>query len=554
MQSQPVVEADLPNSSVVIQDQSAPLWSTDDLKLAQNNDPHIGFIYRLVESGVSKPTWNEIVHQSKDVKTLWSFWPRLAIKDGLLQRRFEVVDQQTELWQVVMPKSHREDFIKLVHGGATGGHFGLKKIAAAAQARAYWPTWSSDLAACLKKCRECAQYHRGTLPRQAEMQIPLAGEPWERVSVDITGPHPKSSRQNVFILTLVDHFSKWAEAIAIPNHTATTVVKALVVHVFSRFGMPIEILTDRGAEFESELFCQLLRWLEIDKLRTTAYKPSSNGVVERFHRTLNSMFGKVISENQRDWDERLPYVIAAYRASVHASTGFTPNKLMLGRENRMPIDLVMGLPPREANDSQSVDDFVARQQEIAEESYQLARQHLAQNAQRRKSAYDVRVRKSKYDIGDWVWYYYPRKYTQKSPKWQRNFTGPYRVMRVIPPVSYVLQKSPRAKPFVVHADKLKRCYSTPPTDWTLTPEAGDSSDNTVALPTTRPSVRRDNQRENSRHTQEERRLELESEPETQASRARKRPTYLDAYVCGSAIVGFGRSSLATNREDLPSRR
>jgi len=386
------------------------------------------------------------------------------------------------------------------------------------------------------------------------MQIPLAGEPWERVSVDITGPHPKSSRQNVFILTLVDHFSKWAEAIAIPNHTATTVAKALVVHVFSRFGMPIEILTDRGAEFESELFCQLLRWLEIDKLRTTAYKPSSNGVVERFHRTLNSMLGKVISENQRDWDERLPYVMAAYRASVHASTGFTPNKLMLGRENRMPIDLVMGLPPREANDSQSVDDFVARQQEIAEESYQLARQHLAQNAQRRKSAYDVRVRKSKYDIGDWVWYYYPRKYTQKSPKWQRNFTGPYRVMRVIPPVNYVLQKSPRAKPFVVHADKLKRCYSTPPTDWTLTPEAGDSSDNTVALPTTRPSVRRDNQRENSRHTQEERRLELESEPETQASRARKRPTYLDAYVCGSATVGFGRSSLGTNREDLLSRR
>ena len=64
--------------------------------------------------------------------------------------------------------------------------------------------------------------------------------------------------------------------------------------------MPIEILADRGAEFESELFCQLLRWLEIDKLRTTAYKPSSNGVVERFHRTLNSMLGKVISDNQRD--------------------------------------------------------------------------------------------------------------------------------------------------------------------------------------------------------------------------------------------------------------
>ena len=155
---------------------------------------------------------------------------------------------------------------------------------------------------------------QGTLPRQAEMQTPRAGEPWERISIDITGPHPKSSSQKMYILTLVDHFSKWAEAIALTNHTAITVARALVTHVFSRFGMPSEILTDRGSEFESELFAQLLRWLEIDKLRTTAYKPSTNGTVERFHRTLNSVLGKVVSDNQRDWDQRLPFALAAYRA------------------------------------------------------------------------------------------------------------------------------------------------------------------------------------------------------------------------------------------------
>jgi transposase InsO family protein len=105
-----------------------------------------------------------------------------------------------------------------------------------------------------------------------------------------------------------------------------------------------QLLTDRGPEFESELFTQFMRWMEIDKLRTTAYKPSTNGVVERFHRTLNSMLGKVVSESQRDWDERLPLVMAAYRASPHSSTGLSPNRLFLGRENRMPLDLIMGLP------------------------------------------------------------------------------------------------------------------------------------------------------------------------------------------------------------------
>ena len=129
----------------------------------------------------------------------------------------------------------------------------------------------------------------------------------------------------------------------IPNHTAATVAKALMVHVFSRYGLPAEVLSDRGSEFESELFSQLMKWLEVDKLRTTAYKPSTNGVVERFHRTLNTILGKLVAVNQRDWDERLPYALLAYRATTHSSTGFTPNKLFLGRENRLPVDLVLSL-------------------------------------------------------------------------------------------------------------------------------------------------------------------------------------------------------------------
>lgn len=96
-------------------------------------------------------------------------------------------------WQVILPKLLRDKFLESVHGQVVG-HLGYKKSAAAVQARAYWPTWSADLARHIQTCRTCAQYHRGVLPRKAEMQTPQAGEPWERVSVDITGPHPTSSR------------------------------------------------------------------------------------------------------------------------------------------------------------------------------------------------------------------------------------------------------------------------------------------------------------------------------------------------------------------------
>jgi hypothetical protein len=104
---------------------------------------------------------------------------------------------------------------------------------------------------------------------------------------------------------------------------------------------------------------ELCQWMNIDKLRTSAYKPSTNGMVERFHRTLNSMLGKCVSTNQRDWDERLQTVVAAYRASRHEATGFSPNMLMMGREARAPLDVVLGAPAEECDDWYSYDGWVA---------------------------------------------------------------------------------------------------------------------------------------------------------------------------------------------------
>jgi len=129
---------------------------------------------------------------------------------------------------------------------------GLKKTTTAVQSRAYWPTWSSDLALFVKKCSQCASYHRGTLPRRVELQTPQVGEPWERISIDITCPHPRSARQNQHIVTVIGHFPKWAEAISIRNHTTPVAARALMLHVFSRFGTPLQLLSDRGPKFESE--------------------------------------------------------------------------------------------------------------------------------------------------------------------------------------------------------------------------------------------------------------------------------------------------------------
>lgn len=287
----------------------------------------------------------------------------------------------------------------------------------------------------------------------------------ERIAIDLTGPHPPSKSGHVYILTVVDLFTKWAEALPIRNKEAVTVARALMDVVFSRFGIPLQLLSDNGKEFDNQLMKEICRLLEIDKLRTTVYKASTNGAVERFHRTLNSMLGKVVSEGQRDWDQFLPSVMAAYRASKHEATGYSPNFLMFGRENMAPLDVILEVPAGEELTCSSYDDFVDHKMDIMRRAYQLAREHLGCSAERAKKYYDMRVRPKVFTEGQWVYYYCPRRYVSRSPKWQRMYTGPFLITKVMGPVNVRIQASKRSQPFITHIDKLKLCLGTTPERW-----------------------------------------------------------------------------------------
>jgi transposase InsO family protein len=200
----------------------------------------------------------------------------------------------------------------------------------------------------------------GKAPKLTPLKPFVAGEPLETVSIDITGPHPKSRKGYIFILTVQDHFTKWAEALPLRNDTASVVATVLFNNVLIRFGMPMRLLSDQGAEFGSVLFQELCWYMDIWKIRTSPYRPSTNGMVERLHRTLNSTLAKVVDADQRNWCEKLPGVIAAYRATPHQSTGFSPNTLMFGRENRMPIDIVLGDCKLRSVVQVPTDEFVQR--------------------------------------------------------------------------------------------------------------------------------------------------------------------------------------------------
>jgi hypothetical protein len=158
--------------------------------------------------------------------------------------------------------------------------------------------------------------------------------------------------------------------------------------------------------------------------------------------------------------------MAAYRATPHSATGYTPNFLMMGREVRAPIDIVLSEPGDQSNhEHTNYEDFNQKRATIMRQAYSLARKQLGKAAKISKKRYDMRVRPTKYKVGDWVFYYYPRRYTKRSFKLESLFKGPYCIIACIGTVNYRLQKSKRSKPFITHVDKIKRYYGQPPPSW-----------------------------------------------------------------------------------------
>ncbi|CAI5660323.1 unnamed protein product [Oreochromis niloticus] len=142
---------------------------------------------------------------------------------------------------------------------------------------------------------------------------------------------------NRYVLVAMDYFTKWPEAYAVPDQSATTTAERLVEEMFARFGVPAELHSDQGRNFESKVFGE--------KTRTTPLHPQSDGLVEHFNHTLATQLAILTSRHQRDWDRHLPLVLWSYRTAVQESSQCTPAALMFGRELRTPVDLVFGSPP-----------------------------------------------------------------------------------------------------------------------------------------------------------------------------------------------------------------
>ena len=161
--------------------------------------------------------------------------------------------------------------------------------------------------------------------------IPIIGEPFERIAMEVIGPLPKTAARKQFVLVISDYATCYPEAYAMTTITATSVAEKLM-DLFSSHGVPREILTDQATNFMLELLQELHKLLGIKSIRTSLYHPQTDGLVERFNQTLKHVMKKVLMTDCRSWDKLLPLVLFAYHEVPQEATGFSTLELIYSRD------------------------------------------------------------------------------------------------------------------------------------------------------------------------------------------------------------------------------
>ena len=180
--------------------------------------------------------------------------------------------------QVMVPMPLRRQLMEVAHESVMGGHMGVKKTTDKIQKAFYWPGIQGDVSRRCKSCDICQKtVNKGLVPKVPLEKMPLIDMPFKRVAIDLIGPiSPPSEEGHRYILTLVDYATRYPEAVPLKNIDTETVAEALV-DIFSRLGIPEDILSDLGTRFVSDCMKEVARLLSIKQLTTTPYHPMCNG-------------------------------------------------------------------------------------------------------------------------------------------------------------------------------------------------------------------------------------------------------------------------------------
>lgn len=376
-----------------------------------------------------------------------------VLQNGFLFR--SVPDgQKGQKLQLVIPTRHREEFLRYAHDHPLSGHLGRLKTLLRLLEVVYWPSLRADVWRHCKECPTCQKYKPSFSKLSGHLQSTPVVEPGHMLGIDLMGPFPRSTKQNEHLLVIVDYCSKWVELFPLRAARAPQIAKILVEEIFTRWGTPAYLVSDRGAQFTSNLINLVCKqWGVIQKL-TTAYHPQTN-LTERVNRNLKTMIASYVGDQHRHWDRWLSEFRFAINTAWHESTGYTPAEVALGRKLKGPLERALHRPPDPNN---PVYPILERQQNLIS----LVKKNIEQAQAKQKRYYNKHRKQTHYQVGDVVWVRtHPLSKADEGfmAKLSAKWKGPAKVVKCLGPVNYsVAFLNDLGNVETYHVQNLKTCH------------------------------------------------------------------------------------------------
>ncbi|KAL5552902.1 hypothetical protein UlMin_040303 [Ulmus minor] len=328
-----------------------------------------------------------------------------------------------------------------VHEGVCGNHSSGRALAQKVLRQGYyWPTIQADSLAFL---------------------TPVSSPwPFAKWGIDLIGPLPTARGQLKYAVVAIDYYTKWVEAEALAKITEHNVTNFIWKHIICRFGIPRELVSDHGTQFENERLRSTCRNLGITKIFSSPAHPKSNGQVEAVNKTIKYTLKKKLEKSKGAWVDELPLVLWSYRTSFRTTTGETPFSLAYGVDVVVPVEL--GIPTfRIENFTEENNDvLLALASDLLEEKRDKAQLRATALQQTVARHYNSKVKLRRFTKGDLVIRRIFLNTKEKGvgvlgPNWE----GPYRVRAILRSGTYELETlggRVLANPW--NAEHLKKYY------------------------------------------------------------------------------------------------
>ena len=419
---------------------------TVELQAKQKSDPELAAMINYLTEGV-------LPADDKFAKRIVFESSRYEMIDGILNFENPAFPGRQ---CVVVPKCLREAILTEAHASCFGGHFSERKVLDKLRRFVWWKGLRGDVKRFCRSCLTCSTRKGRQRTFRPYLQPISVGGPFHRVAVDIL-QLPLTVNGNKYVIVFMDYLTKWAEAFAIPDQRSETFARLFVDNIICRHGIPEELLSDRGANFLSDLILSICETFGVKKINTSGYHPRTDGLVEKFNSTLINLIAKCCESKNNDWDEYLPMLLFAYRSSIQESTRETPFYLLHGRDPRIPTSTV--LSQTRSTYCIDHDDYKSELAVRMAECWKLARDNITKAQATQKKKYDSKRSVVDLKVGERVMVYMPSEVQGRNRKLARPFHGPYRVLSVTPTnVEVQLVEDPKGGTIFVSLDRVRRCY------------------------------------------------------------------------------------------------